>query len=263
MSSPTAWLERGLKFAQGLIPNREAETRAVPEGLRVYAVGDIHGCLAQLNALLDRIAQDRRSCRARVRYVFLGDFVDRGPDSRGVIERLLDIGTHEDASFIRGNHDQTLLDFLDDPKLYREWRDYGGRETLASYGVPPPRFDDEKAFVAARDALRAALPPSHLAFLAGLPYAIEIGDYFFTHAGIRPGVALQRQQPYDLMWIRDEFLYSGSDHGKIVVHGHTPVERPQARSNRIAVDTGVYATGLLAAVVLEGTTCRFLTVGPD
>ncbi|HEY0303177.1 MAG TPA: metallophosphoesterase family protein [Rhizomicrobium sp.] len=231
----------------------------MPEGLRVYAVGDIHGCLAELNALLAKIEDDAAGYAGKRQIVFLGDYVDRGPDSRGVIERILGLHDRSQARAIRGNHDQFLLDFLDEPMLFRQWRDYGGRETLVSYGVSPPLFDDEKAFAAARDAFRDALPPRHLAFLRGLDYAIEIGGFYFVHAGVRPGIALAQQARADLLSIRDDFLLSDSDFGRVVVHGHTPTEGPVRRANRIGVDTGAYATGRLTAAVLEGTSCRFLS----
>ncbi|MDE2110392.1 MAG: serine/threonine protein phosphatase [Alphaproteobacteria bacterium] len=227
--------------------------------MRVYAVGDVHGCLAQLSALLAKIEADASGFAGEIQPIFLGDYVDRGPDSKGVIDRLLAAREERDCRFIRGNHDQFMLDFLEQPALYRDWRDFGGRETLLSYGVVPPLFDNDRACEQARDALRTALPERHLKFLNDLEYSLEIGGYYFTHAGVRPGAPLDRQKPEDLLWIRDEFLLSDADFGKIVVHGHTPMEAPVSRFNRISVDTGAYATGRLSAAVLEGTTCNFLS----
>lgn len=232
---------------------------AVPEGMRVYAVGDIHGCLIELNSLLATILNDAAGYDGERQLVFLGDYVDRGPDSKGVLDRLLSPAEGFNAHYILGNHDQTLLDFLENPSLFRDWRDFGGRETLMSYGVTPPRFDNEEAYSQARDKLRSAMPQSHLDFLRSLPYSVTIGSYHFVHAGVRPGVPLDRQAPEDLLWIRDEFLLSNTDHGKTIVHGHTPMEEPVKLSNRISVDTGVYATGKLTAAVLEGAECRFLS----
>lgn len=237
----------------------EKEGRTIPDGLRVYAIGDVHGCLVQLNSLLALIAEDCANSATRFQIIFLGDYVDRGPDSKGVIDTMLAMREKLNVCFIRGNHDQVMLDFLEDPALYRNWRDFGGRETLLSYGVTPPLFDNERVFTEARDALRVALPENHLRFLNELEYSVEIGGYYFTHAGVRPSVPLDRQMPEDLMWIRDEFLLSDADFGKIVVHGHSPMEAPVQRFNRISVDTGAYATGHLSAAVLEGTTCRFLS----
>ncbi len=239
-----------------------AEKRArpvLPENVRIYAVGDIHGCLVELDALLAKIVEDAAGFDGERQLVFLGDYVDRGPDSKGVLDRLLALPEGFKPQYIIGNHDRTLLDFLDNPSLFRDWRDFGGRETLMSYGVVPPRFDNDEAYTQARDALRSVMPQSHLDFLSSLPYSVTIGSYHFVHAGIRPGVALDRQAPEDLLWIRDEFLLSNVDHGVVVVHGHTPMEEPVKQSNRISVDTGAYATGRLTAAVLEGTQCRFLS----
>jgi serine/threonine protein phosphatase 1 len=167
-----------------------------------------------------------------------------------------------DVVCLRGNHDQAVLDFLDDPDFYRAWRDLGAAETLLSYGVIPPRFDNEEAFTEARDDLRRKCPESHLEFLRGLPLFHIVGDYMFVHAGVRPGIALDRQSPEDIMWIRDEFLFSDLRLDKVIVHGHSPSERPVLRANRIGVDTGAYATDCLTAVILDGEECTILsTIG--
>ena len=233
--------------------------RTVPEGMRVYAIGDIHGCLVELNALLAKIEDDSAAYDGDARLIFLGDYVDRGPDSKGVLDRLLATPDRFKTHFVRGNHDQILLDFLENPALFRDWRDFGGRETLMSYGVTPPRFDNEEAYAEARNVLRSNMPESHVDFLGGLQYSVAIGGYYFVHAGVRPGVALDRQSEEDLLWIRDEFLLSNTDFGLTVVHGHTPMDAPVRRPNRISVDTGAYATGKLTSAVLEGTECRFLS----
>ena len=230
----------------------------IPEGLRVYAIGDIHGRADLLDRLIASIREDRKTAKGRSTIVYLGDYIDRGMDSRGVIERLSRGGADFQGICLRGNHDQALLDFLELPAMFRLWRDYGARETLVSYGIRPPRFDDDAEFREARDQLAAAIPVAHLDFLRGLQMSASIGDYFFVHAGVKPGVALDRQTPDDLMRIREEFLRSGADFGAVVVHGHTPMERPERRENRLSLDTGAYATGRLTAAVLEGDTCRFL-----
>jgi serine/threonine protein phosphatase 1 len=228
--------------------------------MRIYAIGDIHGCDDLLSRLLQSVRADADEDKTAKSLVFLGDYVDRGPTSKAVIERLCSLHLPGwQVVFLRGNHDQTVLDFLDDPTVYRVWKGFGAAETLLSYGVLPPRFDAEDAFRAARDQLAAVLPPAHLEFLRALKLFHVVGDYAFVHAGLRPGIALERQSPEDLMWIRDEFLYSDRNLGKVVVHGHTPTERPVRRSNRIGVDTGGYATGCLTAVVLEGEDCRFIS----
>jgi serine/threonine protein phosphatase 1 len=236
---------------------------ALPEGLRVYAVGDIHGCMRQLDRLRELIAEDARSAGAEKSIVYLGDYVDRGPDSRGVIERLLQPLPGFHSVHLRGNHDQTFMDFLHDPLCYLEWKGFGAPETLMSYGVLPPRFENDEALTQARDELLHAMPPAHRRFFETLSYSVTYGDYFFTHAGVRPGLGLDKQVPEDLMWIREDFLNSGVDFGKIIVHGHTPMEEPQIRPNRIGIDTGVYFTGKLTALVLEGQARRFLSAGTD
>ena len=247
-----------LRRIGGLFARKKTQA-AAPDGKRVYAVGDIHGCLTELDALLAIIEDDTASFEGELQLVFLGDYVDRGPASKGVLDRLLAIPIGFKTHYILGNHDQTLLDFLENPSVFRDWRDFGGRETLMSYGVTPPRFDNEEAYSRARDMLRSVMPQTHLDFLRSLQYSVTIGSYYFVHAGIRPGVALDRQVPEDLLWIRYEFLLSNADHGVVVVHGHTPMEEPVKQSNRIGVDTGVYATGKLTAAVLEGTQCRFIS----
>jgi serine/threonine protein phosphatase 1 len=234
------------------------DVAAAPNGVRIYAVGDIHGCAAELDRLLAHIVDDSREWRGECRIVYLGDYVDRGPDSKGVIERLLKPLSGFSTTCLRGNHDQVLLDFLDNPSLFRTWRDFGGRETLLSYGVRPPLFDDVQAYAEVCDQLRSAIPREHLEFLQQLPFFARIGGYYFVHAGVRNGVSLDEQTPEDMLWIRDEFLTSTDDFGAIVVHGHTPTKTPVQRGNRIGIDTGAYATGVLTAAVLEGSQCRFL-----
>jgi serine/threonine protein phosphatase 1 len=151
------------------------------------------------------------------------------------------------------------LDFIADAKFYRTWKPFGAPETLLSYGVKPPRFDDDAEFEEARADFVRKCPSAHVEFLSSLPYSYSIGGYFFSHAGARPGIPLDEQDPHDLLWIRDEFLSSRASFGKVVVYGHTPVETPARRSNRIGIDTGAYATDRLTAAVLERNECRFLS----
>lgn len=230
----------------------------MPPDQRVYIVGDIHGCASLLERLLVTIELDAAGGPPKRRLVFVGDYVDRGPNSRAVIERLLNPPEGFETHCLRGNHDQAVLDFLNDPLFYRVWKSYGAQETLLSYGVRPPRFDDAQSINASWDEFAAALPETHLRFLESLEYSWEIGDYFVAHAGVRPGTALTAQAPQDLLWIRDEFLSSQSDFGKVVIHGHTPFDGVVKRKNRIGIDTGAYGTGRLSAVALEGQTVRVL-----
>lgn len=240
----------------GIFPAPSSAT--VPAGRRVYAVGDVHGCRELLVRLLDKILAEAASVRGKTDVVFLGDYIDRGPQSRAVIELLLGLPKTIDAHFLRGNHEQALLDFLDRPLTYREWEHFGADATLASYGVERPRSRALPDLTVTRDRLAQAMPATHKRFLLSSQHSISIGDYVFVHAGIRPGVPLSEQTHRDLLWIRDEFLDSDDDHGKVVVHGHTPLAEPVCRQNRIGVDTGAYSTGKLTALVLEGRKRRFL-----
>jgi len=232
-----------------------------PAGTRLYAVGDIHGRVDLVRSLTTLVADDARRHRApRNVVIFLGDYIDRGAQSREVIELLM----HEPlAGFehvhLRGNHEDVMLRFLDDIAVGPSWLAFGGRETLASYGVEAPYPDappDE--LDRARRALARSLPPAHHDFLSRLVFRYDAGDYVFVHAGVRPGVPLDRQVPQDLMWIRDEFLFSGDDFGRIVVHGHSISPVPEVRHNRIGIDTGAYRTNRLTCLVLDGTASSFL-----
>jgi serine/threonine protein phosphatase 1 len=232
----------------------------VPAGSRIYAIGDIHGRLDLLERLRMVIVEDAswHPVERKV-VVYLGDYVDRGPDSRGVIDLL----TREplpgfESVFLKGNHEDRLLEFLVDPAVAPGWMAYGGDAALYSYGVRPPDTRKVKEILAARRAFIAALPPEHLDFLRALRLVHIEGDYAFVHAGFREGVPIEFQTPEDMMWIRNEFLLSEADFGKIAVHGHTITDRPEIRSNRIGIDTGAFATGTLTCLVLEGTERRFL-----
>ena len=232
----------------------------IPDGRRVYAIGDIHGSIGPLEALLDTIAQDAaRRPAANITLLYLGDYVDRGIGTREVIDRAMRRPpfAHE-VIHLKGNHEVMLEQFLAEPEFARDWRNYGGLETLASYGVDIRKVQLGREFDEARDALVAAMPPGHTAFMAGLRLTAEIGGYFFCHAGVRPGVPLVQQVEADLLWIRQPFLNSDEDFGRVVVHGHSPAEHPEVRHNRINVDTGAYATGRLTAAVLEGEDVDFL-----
>ncbi len=234
--------------------------RAAPEGVRIYAIGDVHGRLDALDALLEAIWLDRATAGQAV-IVMLGDYVDRGPASREVLDRLMGLRNVAalEARFIRGNHDETMLRFLEEPSLGPTWCGFGGAETLRSYGVVAPLMsDDTDGWEATRKAFAAAISADQVRFLQALEPCVEYGDYFFTHAGARPGVELDEQDPHDLMWIRDDFLRGSATFSKTVVHGHTPEEDAFVSDRRIGVDTGAYATGRLAAIVLEGLERRLI-----
>jgi len=243
-------------FGAGSMPAREG----LPEGLRIYAVGDIHGRVDLLRIMLSMIAADveRNPCSSAVE-VFLGDYIDRGPSSREVIATLLaNPPVAGERHCLRGNHEQILLDFLNEPGVLIDWQRLGGFETLHSYGVAPRISRTLEEAIQLRDAFTAALPAAHLSFLQSTQFSYSRAGYFFAHAGIRPGTALEAQSPDDLIWIREPFLNSQRDHGKIIVHGHTPNEEPEILTNRINIDTGAFVTGRLTCVVLERLGLRFM-----
>jgi serine/threonine protein phosphatase 1 len=231
-----------------------------PEGSRAYAIGDVHGRLDLLEALLDRIEQDNaRRGAAKTWLVFLGDLVDRGPDSRGVVERLaVNPPAFARNVFLKGNHEEFFLNVLDgDDSGVQHWLAYGGTECSNSYGLTSGwMLNSTPAGIMER--LREAVPQTHVRFLKNMADSFRFGDYLFVHAGIRPGVPLDRQVSRDLRWIREGFLDDRSDHGVVVVHGHTIVERPEEHPNRIALDTGAYRSGTLTAIGLEGADRWFI-----
>ena len=228
---------------------------SVPE--RVYAIGDIHGRLDLLDRAIAAIRRDIEEHGPAALTVTLGDYIDRGPQSRGVLDRLIENPFPAPYVALKGNHEKMLADFLADSATGPYWGSQGGLETIRSYGVHVGALTN---FARARDELQAALPEAHVQFLRSLKTSLSRGKYFFCHAGVRPGVPLERQSEDDLLWIRDEFLGSGMDFGKIVVHGHTPVPEPEVLPNRIGIDTGAFATGRLTCVALDGGAPRFLRV---
>lgn len=245
----------------GRKPAREAP--ASTGGRLVYAVGDVHGRFDVLGPLLRGIAQDALATQPAERplLVFLGDYVDRGPESRQVVDRILQMqadGEFEIAA-LKGNHEEALLQFLDEPGFASTWMEHGGAATLASYGVQPAASrTDAAAWVAVRDEFEGALPDAHRRFYQGLELVRVVGDYAFVHAGVRPGVALGAQSERDLLWIRHEFLNDRGPFDKVIVHGHTPTEEPQMMRHRLGLDTGAYATGVLTAVRLYGEDQRLM-----
>lgn len=220
---------------------------------------------AALEALHHRIAADMAAGGAAdCVVVYLGDYVDRGPDSAAVLDCLAaPAPAGWQRRFLRGNHEAAMLGFLAAPEANLAWLEFGGMETLGSYGVRLPRTGSlaERARQMAEDLARA-VPAEHLAFLAGLEWSVDLGDYLFVHAGIRPGRPLARQKPEDLLTIREPFLSSRAWHGKVVVHGHSMTPRPELLANRIGVDTGAYAGGPLSCIILEGEAQRVITSDP-
>ncbi|OAN50064.1 metallophosphoesterase family protein [Magnetospirillum moscoviense] len=238
---------------------------SVPSGCRVYAIGDVHGRADLLDQLLARIAEDAQAnAHKALSLVFLGDFVDRGLHSKAVVDRLIagppSTGPLAKAAWVclRGNHEDYLVRFFTDQGSGRAWCANGGVATVESYAGP--LTDEQRTDLAALQlAFIRALPRNHLRFLSRLPLWHLIGDYLFVHAGIRPGIRLEDQDPGDMLWIRDEFLFDPTPHPWVVVHGHSQRPLPEVRANRIGIDTGAYRSGVLTALVLDGSTQHFLS----
>jgi serine/threonine protein phosphatase 1 len=232
----------------------------LPDGLRIYAIGDVHGRADLLSTLFAAIDADLVAHPApRTLHVFLGDYIDRGPDSRQVIDLVIARGRGHETVLLKGNHETYPALFLNDPSVLGEWRLLGGIETLMSYGLKPSRGADgqEQRTLAKRFA--TALPSGHARFLSELKTSFCCGDFFFVHAGVKPGVPLERQREEDMLWIREDFLLHEEDFGKLIVHGHTPVRDPDFRDNRINIDTGAYATGKLTCLIIDGDELALLS----
>jgi serine/threonine protein phosphatase 1 len=242
----------------------DARPGSISLGQAVYAVGDIHGRLDLLEDLLRRIQEDagRHPGDTERTLIFLGDYIDRGPASRGVVDRLLQGPLQEFATVrLMGNHEEALLSFLDGVSDGLDWLTFGGLETLLSYGVPLRTIPStSQQVIELRQALVEAVPKGHLDFFRRCTFRHSVGDYVFVHAGVRPGIALEKQTPTDLMWIRDDFLRSRIPlPGRVVVHGHTIVDLPQDRTHRINLDTGAFVSGRLTALALRGEERRFIS----
>lgn len=244
----------GRLFRRSPEPGGRRIARTPPDTV-VWAIGDIHGCSDLLRVLLGAILEDVAARQPeKAALVFLGDYVDRGPDSKGVLDTLSDLSSQGgiDVHFLRGNHEERMEAFLVQPELGPGWCDYGGRECLGSFGINPPKAGDPPAlWQEASLRLNRALNNRHRALLASQKASIALGDFFFAHAGAEPGVPLSEQDPKQLMWIRGRFLQDRSAFEKMVVHGHTPSPAVYADHRRIGIDTGAYATGVLTALRLS------------
>lgn len=233
-----------------------APTGNIPDGQRIYAIGDIHGRLDLLKNLLHRITADEGTRPgAETTLIFLGDLIDRGPESAQVVELLAKLAEARPAGstrFLAGNHEEVFLGALEgDEKTLRFFTRIGGRETILSYGFSETEYNalDYPELTA---TLQARVPAAHRDFLSSFEDMIVVGDYAFVHAGIRPGEALTRQRTKDLRWIRNEFIEHGGPFEKIVIHGHTITEDVDMTAHRIGLDTGAYASGKLTAMGFEG-----------
>lgn len=230
-----------------------APAGSIPNGQRIYAVGDIHGRLDLLDDLLDQIGQDDAARgAAQTRLIFLGDLIDRGPQSAQVVERLAALaGSNRDIAFLLGNHEEVFLKVLDgDEKALRFFLRIGGRETILSYGVSPAEYDAAD-FSDLLTMVQSRVPRHHVEFLCAFQDMLIVGDYAFVHAGIRPQVSLDEQKPASLRWIRDEFLNHRGVFEKIIVHGHTIFDDVMEGPGRIGLDTGAYESGRLTAMGFE------------
>lgn len=240
----------------GLFKPRSAPASRVPEGHVAWAIGDIHGRSDLLMPLLETIRIDAARARPlETVLIFLGDYVDRGPNSAAVLDILSHISEEQGfvTHILRGNHEDRMAAFLTDPAEGAAWCHHGGRETLASYGIVPPHHDAEpEAWDACSTDLNFALPEAHRRVLASDRTHFVLGDYVFVHAGVRPGIQLSEQSPQDLMWIREPFLSHEDPCEKVVVHGHTPTEQVLSDARRIGLDTGAYASSILSSARLEG-----------
>ncbi len=229
----------------------------IPRGTRVYAVGDVHGRADLLAELMSRIDADLDANPVpRPVHVFLGDYIDRGPDSQKVLDLLVERGQHHETVFLKGNHEVLFEEFLQNPEIIASWRHVGGMETLLSYGMRPS-FNPgalERSQLARQ--LGDVLPPSHRQFFESLKRSFGFGDFFFVHAGVRPGVPLSQQTDEDLFWIRDQFHKSEEKFEQVIVHGHHPVADVEFHSNRINIDTGAFATGRLSCLRIEADEVR-------
>jgi serine/threonine protein phosphatase 1 len=242
-----------------LFGRKDVRGSAVPPGRRIYAIGDVHGRLDLFDRLLAMIEEDQHERAPMVpEIVLLGDLIDRGPDSAGVVRRAMAPPAWARVTALMGNHEVSMIDALQDKaEAMRTWLDFGGHQSLLSWGVPAELLDrgtfDEIAAIAT-----ALIPREELCWIAGLRQHVHIGDYYFVHAGIRPGIGLEEQLPCDNYWIRGEFLESRRDHGAIIVHGHTISPDIDEQDNRIGIDTGAYDSGRLTALALEGEERWFL-----
>lgn len=243
-------------------PTEEIASPGIPGDQRVYCIGDIHGCADLLEQLHQQILTDAANHSGKKTIVYLGDYVDRGEQSKQVIDILLaDPLPGFDAIYLQGNHEQVMLSFIEYPLAAASWLSFGGRETLNSYGIPVAHIPGKHEVPGLAEQLDNKLPDTHRAFLQDCVLSWQCGSYYFVHAGIQPDIALDKQLLEDQLWIRDEFLESNKDHGAIIVHGHTITPEPEFLPNRISIDTGAFSSGVLTCLVLEGEQQRLLQTG--
>ena len=234
----------------------------IPAKQRVYCIGDIHGRVDLLQQLHEKILSDAGNYKGKKTIVYLGDYIDRGEQSRQVIDLLLTGPLADfDPVYLRGNHEQVMLSFIEFPEASAAWLTFGGREALNSYGIPLAHIPGIREIPELAKRLDNILPETHRNFLQNCIDSWQCGSYYFVHAGIQPGVALDQQVMEDQLWIREEFLESKKNHGAIIVHGHSITPEPELLPNRIGIDTGAFRSGVLTCLVLEGQEQRLLQTG--
>jgi serine/threonine protein phosphatase 1 len=244
--------DRGSQVWKWVLGRKTTTRPSLPPGVQIYAIGDIHGRVDLLSEVFKKITADSTGHPAlKTLEIYLGDYIDRGPTSREVLDQLIDRARKRNTVFIRGNHETYPIKFLGNPEFLTDWRQLGGLETLISYGLKPSRQENLQRENELAREFEIALPPAHRAFLKSLRPSFACGDFYFVHGGVRPGVPLAQQRAEDLLEIRDEFLSYEDDFGKIIVHGHTPVIEPEFKPNRINIDTGAYATGNLTCLAIN------------
>lgn len=251
------------KLLKKIFPRKldSIEIIGLPDGCRLYCIGDIHGRLDLLQQVHQKIIEHADGYAGNKWVVYIGDYVDRGPHSKQVVDYLLENPLSKFKSvYLLGNHEQTLLQFIygNNIGLAFDWFRFGGIATLQSYGVTLNGIPTIKNIDGLRAEFRDKCPDQHKLFYQNLQLSFELGGYYFVHAGVKPRVAFDKQNPDDLLWIREEFINSKFFHGKIVIHGHTVTEQPDVRPNRIGVDTGAYASGILTCAVFEGLEFDFI-----
>ena len=253
----------GMKSLINMLTGRRNNTPVeprVPEGNRLYVIGDIHGRIDLLQQIHNKIQQDAANYPGSKHLIYLGDYIDRGDHSKDVIDLVLEQPLPGfEATYLRGNHEQSMLDFLQAAEVGHSWFNYGGLATLVSYNVKynkiPTRKND---FEDIQINLKERVPHAHINFLEKTEFSHIAGNYYFVHAGINPKVALKYQLPEDQLWVREDFVSYNKPHEKIIVHGHSITDEPDLQTNRIGIDTGAYITGKLTCLVLENATQRIL-----
>ncbi len=243
-------------------PPKQPITPHIPDNQRIYCIGDIHGCAHLLQQLHEKILSDASDYSGKKTIVYLGDYIDRGEQSQQVIEMLVSSPLPGfEPVYLQGNHEQVMLSFIEFPEASAAWISFGGREALNSYGIPLAHIPGKREIPELAKRLDNKLPDAHREFLQNCKYSWQCGSYYFVHAGIQPGVALDKQDPEDQLWIREEFIESKKDHGAIIVHGHSITDEPQLLPKRSGIDTGAFKTGVLTCLVMEGQDQRLLQTG--